>query len=48
MTSGFYPGEGAKHDLGRRVEGAAREEGEAGRVGASRRSRKQRRIEEET
>ena len=48
VTSGFYPGEGAKHDLGQKVEGAAREEGEVGRVGASRRSRKQRRIEEET
>ena len=33
VTSGFYPGEGAKHDLGARVEGAARGEGEAGREG---------------
>ena len=30
VTSGFYPEEGAKHDLGARVEGAARGEGEAG------------------
>ena len=36
MTSGFYPGEGAKHNLGQGVEGAARGEGEAGGVGASR------------
>ena len=36
VTSGFYPEEGAKHDLGARVEGAARGEGEEEGVGASR------------
>ncbi len=36
VTSGFCPEEGAKHDLGARIEGTARGEGEAGGVGASR------------
>ena len=36
VTSGFYPGEGAKHNLGQGVEGAARGEGEEEGVGASR------------
>ncbi len=32
VTSGFYPGEGAKHNLGQGIEGAASGEGEAGGV----------------
>ena len=30
VTSGFYPGKGAKHNLEARVEGTARGEGEVG------------------
>ncbi len=33
VTSGFCPGKGAKHNLGQKVEGAARGEGEVGGAG---------------